>query len=607
MTTRMRLTSSGNLRLAACVFLLIASACEPAPKVVPSGDVVDAPKIARASGAVLLQLSAYDYALAGSYGREKVRVVSPERYVVVARSLLPKLSDLTTSSLSASANAAGPVRDAVVSLADTLTDLQKDAGTYSGASDTGAFAKIAGDVATGWDRLRLLAAKLPADPELQRAIARGTSFLVQATPQPRFALSAGPYATAADADAAAKKIGTVISVSRTAPFTVRVATYPTKAQADAAGQALKAKGIDVVAVADDLTYVFARSGSVPDAELWREPTRVWDGPAGSRRVALSPDGKWIAMGADDGTLAIFSADGTLRALPKYPVSINALLFSGDGGWLFAGGASATVLRVPSGQSPLDVANQMRFPSAISQVLFTDLPTARAFVAVSGAATGAATGAAGGGFGLVGARAPDGAVIGDPFPIVTPAAGGRIAVTDRAEILIATTTAGVTDVELLRLGVDRATRGLLKIPGAVIDLATDPKGDRAAVVTDQGTYRFSPHAADPGSTLQKVGAPVRDVALGADGTLYQMGKDKVTATRADGTQKWQAPLTDGRKLLVGTRTLVWDGADVVWAIAADGAVDALGIDGTVQDLVTSTDGKRAAVVLDGRRALVFELQ
>jgi len=36
-------------------------------------------------------------------------------------------------------------------------------------------------------------------------------------------------------------------------------------------------------------------------------------------------------------------------------------------------------------------------------------------------------------------------------------------------------------------------------------------------------------------------------------------------------------------------------------------DALGIDGVVQDLVTSADGKRAAVVLDGRRALVFELQ
>ena len=570
---------------------------------VPSGDVTDAPKIARAAGAVLLQLSAYDYALAGTYAGEKVRVVSPERYVGVVRSLLPKLADLTSSSLSAAANAAGPVRDGVVSLADSLNDLAKDAGTYSGVGDTGAFAKVAGDVATAWDRLTALATKLPADLELQRALARGPSFTVKATSDALFALSAGPYATVTDADAAAKKIGTVISVTRAAPFVVRVATYPTKAQADAAGLALKAKGIDVISVAEERRYTFARSGTRPDAELWREPARVVDGPGGARRVALSPDAKWIAMGTDDGTVAIFSADGVLRGLPKFPVGINALLFSGDSAWLFAGGASATVLFVPAGTSPLSVQNQIRFPSAITQVLYVGVPTARAFVAVSKGATGVAAG----GGGLVGARAPDGAVLGDPFPIVTPAAGGLIAVTDSAEVLIATTTGGSTDVELLRLGKEKVTRGIIKIPGVAVDFALDPKGDRAALVTDQGTYRFSPHAPDAAATLQRIGPAVRDIAFGADGTFYQMDKDKVAATGTDGTQKWQAPLGDGRKLLIGTRTLVWDGPDVVWAIAADGAIDALGIDGIVQDLVTSVDGKRAAVVLDGRRALVFELQ
>lgn len=599
----MRLTSSGLVRVAACLVLLIATACEPAPKVVPSGDVVDAPKIARSAGTVLDQLAAYDYALAGSYAGEKVRVVSPDRYVTVARATVSKLSDLTTASLSASANAAGPVRDAVVSLADSLSDLAKDAGTYSGASDAGTFARIAGDVGTAWDRLTSLSTKLPPDLELQKTIARGTSFVVKASSEPLFALSAGPYATAADADAAAKKIGTVISVARATPFLIRVATYPTKAQADTAAQALKVKGIDVTSVAEEHAYTFLRSGPAPDAELWREPSRVVDGPAGSRRVALSADGKWIAMGADSGTLAIFTSEGALKALPKYPVAINALLFSGDGGWLFAGGASATVLFVPSGQSPLALADQMRFPSAITQVLYVGVPTARAFVAVSTGPTGVATG----GGGLVGARAPDGAVLGDPFPIVTPAAGGHLAVTDSGEILIATTSGGSTDVELLRLGREKTTHGLVRIPGAVIDFATDPKGDRAAVVTDQGTYRFSPHAADPGASLQKVGAQVRQVAIGADGTFYQMDKDKVTATGADGAQKWQAPLTDGRRLLIGTRTLVWDGADTVWAIAPDGMVDSLGIDGTIQDLVISADGKRAAVVLDARRALVFDLQ
>ena len=89
--------------------------------------------------------------------------------------------------------------------------------------------------------------------------------------------------------------------------------------------------------------------------------------------------------------------------------------------------------------------------------------------------------------------------------------------------------------------------------------------------------------------------------------YQLSKDKVVATGPDGTRRWQAPLTDGRKLVVGVRTLVWDGVDTVWAIAADGTTDALGIDGQIQDLVGSADGKRAAVVLDARRALVFDLQ
>ena len=604
MTTRMRLTSSGLIRLAACVLLLIASACEPVPKVVPSGDVPDAPKIARAAGAVLLQISAYDYALAGSYAGEKVRVVSPDRYVAVARSRLPKLADLTTSSLSATSNAAGPVRDAVVSLADSLNDLAKDAGRYSGAGDTGVFAKIVGDVATSWDRLQALAAKLPPDPDLQKTVARGPSFTVNAASEALFALTAGPYATVADADAAAKKIGTVISVTRAAPFVVRVATHPSKAQADAAGQALKTKGIDVIAVTEERRYTFARAGNTPDAELWREPTRVVDGPNGSRRLAISAEGKWIALAADDGTIAIFSADGQLRALPKYPAGISALLFSGDGAWLFAGGASATVLFVPSGQSPLGLVTQMRFPSAVTNVQYVGFPTARAFVAVSKGATGQPAG----GPGLIGARAPDGAVLGDPFPIPIPAAGGFIGVSDSGEVFIATTSSGNTDVEVLRLGRERVIRGVIRIPGAPADLAIDPRGDRAAVVTDQGTYRFGPHSADPAATLQRVGPPLRDITFGGDGTFYQLDKDKITATGPDGAQRWQAPLTDGRRVVVvGAHTLVWDGPDTVWAIEPDGTVDALGIDGTVQDVVASSDGKRAGVVLDGRRALIFELK
>ena len=163
------------------------------------------------------------------------------------------------------------------------------------------------------------------------------------------------------------------------------------------------------------------------------------------------------------------------------------------------------------------------------------------------------------------------------------------------------------MELLRLGSERFTRGVIRVPGTVQSLALDAKGDRAALVTDQGTYRFSPHTADPNATLQRVGATVREVAFGADGTFVQLDKDKITATAPDGSQRWQAPLTDGRKVVLGTRTLVWDGSSTVWAIAADGTIDALGIDGQIQDLIVSADGKRAGVVLDARRALVFDLQ
>jgi outer membrane protein assembly factor BamB len=244
------------------------------------------------------------------------------------------------------------------------------------------------------------------------------------------------------------------------------------------------------------------------------------------------------------------------------------------------------------------------PPAITQVLYVNVPTARAFVAVSKSQSGVA----GAGGGLIGARAPDGAVLGEPFPITTPAAGGFIATDDRGELFIATTTAGKTDVELLRLGSERFTRGVITIPGTIIAFALDAKGDRAALVTDQGTFRFSPHDPNPGATLQKIGAVVRDVAFGADGTFYQLDKDTVRASTADGQQRWQVPLTDGRKLVLGaTRTLVWDSTDTVLAIAADGTLDALGLDGTVLDLVTSADGKRAGVVLDGKRALVFDLQ
>src|SRR5258708_1945399 len=251
---RTRTRSSGPVRFVACVRVMIGTGGEAAPKVVPSGDVPDAPKLARTTASALLQLSAYDYALAGSLAGEKARIVSSDRWAMIARGLIPRLKDVTSASLSATANAAGPVRDAVVSLADALNDLTQDASSFADAGDPGVFAKIVGDVNLAWERVQLLAVKLPLDTELQKAVARGRSFVVSAKSEALFALQAGPYATAADADAAAKKIGTVIAVTRVAPFVVRLATYPANAQAHAAAPAPKAKGMDVSPVVDDLQY-----------------------------------------------------------------------------------------------------------------------------------------------------------------------------------------------------------------------------------------------------------------------------------------------------------------------------------------------------------------
>jgi hypothetical protein len=171
--------------------------------VVPSGDLLDAVPIARSTADVLVQLSAYDYALTGALSGQVTRVVSADRWATVVRGLLPKISGITSASLSATANAAGPVRDAVVSLADSLTELAKDAGTYADGGDPAVFAKTVGDVGLAWDRTKALAAKIPANAALQNIIARGTSFTVTATSDVAFALQAGPYATAAEADAAA--------------------------------------------------------------------------------------------------------------------------------------------------------------------------------------------------------------------------------------------------------------------------------------------------------------------------------------------------------------------------------------------------------------------
>ena len=607
MMTRMRLTSRGRppgcqgrirrpiaLLLAAVVLL---SACTAEPKAPPSVDVPAAPKLARDAASLFLQLSVYDYALGGSLAGEKARVVTPERYATVARAAVRGLRTFTSRSLAATANAAGAVRDRLVALADAANDLANDAGTYADTGDAATFAKVAGDVTAAWQRLRDLATTLPADADLERTIARGLSFTVSAKAETVYVLTAGPYSTQADAEAAAKKAGTVGSVTTTPPFVVHVAAYPTKVAADAAAAALVPKGLDLSTVGSEERYRFSRGAVAPDVELWREPVRVFDTWGAARRVALAPDGAWIATGSDDGTVAIFSAEGVLRALPKFNAGISQILFSDDGRWLEAGGTTLVTLGVPSGAA---FGSAMRFPAATGQLVF--VPTARAFVASSKGATGLPAG----GGGLVGARAPDGSLLNTPFPIPAPAAGAVIAATDAGDLYIATPGAAGTDIEVLRVGVDRRVRGVVRLPGTARALAVDRTGTFGAAITDQGTFRFGPQDADPSKTVTRVADPAREIAFGADGTFYRLDQNRVTATAPDGTTRWEVVLVDGRRMVIGLRAVVLDGTDRVAVIAADGTVDDLGIGGTVQDLAASPDGRRVAVLLESRRAVLFNL-
>ena len=577
--------------------IVLASACTAELKAPPSGDVPTAPKLARDASSLLLQLAVYDYALAGGLAGDKARVVTPDRYATVARAAVRGLRGFTSRVLAATVNATGPTRDRLVSLADVANELANDAGTYADTGNAAAFAKVVGDLTGSWQRLRELAATLPADPDLERTIARGVSFTVAARAETVYVVTAGPYSTQAEAAAAAKNAGTVQSVTTVPPFVVRVATYPTKAAAEAAAAALVPKGLDLSTVASEDRYRFSRGAVAPDAELWREPVRVFDTWGAARRVALSPDGAWIATGSDDGTVAIFSAAGVLRALPKFRVGISQMLFSDDGLWLEAGGTSLVTLGVPSGAA---YGSTMQFPGATGQLVF--VPTARAFVAASKGATGLP--AAGGG--LVGARAPDGEPLGPPFPIATPAAGAAIAATDAGDLYIATPGGGGTDIEVLRVGVDRRVRGVLRLPGLVRALAVDRTGTVGAAITDQGTYRFGPRDADPSKTVSRIAGPAREIAFGADGTFYRLDQDRIVATALDGAKRWEVILVDGRRMVIGRRALVLDGTDRVAVIAADGTVDDLGIGGTVQDLAASPDGRRVTVLLEARRAVLFDL-
>ncbi|MDP9275893.1 MAG: hypothetical protein M3O99_09920 [Chloroflexota bacterium] len=565
----------------------------------PFTDVEGAPKFARDAGAVLLQVSAYDYGLAGALSGQQTRTVAAARYGAVMRGTTQTIAAFNAAVLTGTLDRTGPIREKLVPLADGLSDLARDGQAYADGGDPAAFARVLSDVTAGWQRLRDLSTTLPKDDALQSTIARGMSFAVTSKSSTQSTITTGPYVSATEAKQALQRMGSPLNGSFTtsAPYVVRIGPYGDRALADTASAGLSKQGV-INVVTDESSFAFTRTGPLPDAELWREPSRVLEVRATSRKIGLSSDGSWVVTGSDDGYAALFNPVGRLTALPQSYAGMSVLQFSVDGDHqsFAVGGQVVTFLDVPSGEN---LGEGMRFTGAATQILF--VPSTRVFIAASGGSTGLP----GGSPGLIGGRTADGDLIGGPFPIVAPAAGARIAASDAGDVYVGTTSENAFDIEVFRPVRDSELKPVARIAGVGSALAVDRSAKFGAAVTDQGTYRFA--LSDPKATLTRIAGPVRDIAFAADGTLYALDQTSFLAIAPDGTVKWTAPLVDGRRLVVGRRPVVLDGTDKALAFnPADGTADELGAGGTINDVTVSRDGKVVGVIVDARRAVLFTL-
>ncbi|MEP6693561.1 MAG: hypothetical protein ABJB39_02850 [Chloroflexota bacterium] len=577
------------------ILVLLAAACSsavPDNTQPPRGDTADALPIARTAADILLTFSAYDYAVVGALSGDKVRAVSADRFAAVARAQAALINTNTTKVVAATVNSVGPVRDRLVALADGLTDLSRDGLAYADGRDPAALARVLSGVERGWASLRELASVLPADAALKASMERGVSIKTASSSKPRFTLAAGPYATAAEAADAAKAIGENATAAKESPFTVRVGPYPDRAAADKAALALAARKITAL-VNEDLVYAFARSGEVPDAELWREPERSIDVHALARKITLSKDAALVATGTDDGFVTLHTRDGVLQALSKFNAGVNQLAFTNDARFLMGGGQVMANWVMPA---PNDtVGTPVRLTGAPQSLVY--VPGVDVFAVSSGGSDG----------GVIGGRTPNGLPLAAPFPIGLGPSGGLLAASDNGDLFIAWQTSGGYEVRMFRPGVERLTKGVLRVPGIGQAFAIDPTGAYGAAVTDQGTYRFSLIAADPTKSITRITTPVRDVEFAKDGTLYLLDAKRVLAVDTEGTTRWTVALIDGRRIALGMRAVVLDGADRLIALdPKTGAIDELAPVGQIQDLVVSRDGRWVGLIAEARRAVLFRL-
>lgn len=528
----------------------------PAPAAGATGD------FAREVSSSLVRVAAYDYALAGFFAGDTRRIVTPDRYVIAlaaATRTLIAFKDKVTAHVFADARDA----TALVRLADAVADLADALTRFTATRDADAFAAVTAALDATWPALRSLATGLPApDPEVQRALSRGPSWSVRATRGSAFAVI-------------------------TAPLGARAGVYGDREAAQRRVNELRDAGI-VGAIAEEERFTFARSGSDPVEELWREPALDLPVPERTRRLAFVAGGVLAAQ--EEGGLRIFDEQGRLRWSGRTAAGTVLVAPSPDGRLVAVGGVQVGLLSAQGAS----VGAAARLASPASAVAWTD-----AAVVIGSAGS---TGKPEGGAGTVVALSREGRALEDPFPLVTPAGGALLAATG-GEVYVATTTRGATDVEVLRPGASAAPRAVARVPGQQQALALRSDASRGALVTAEGTFRFAPGV----SGAERLGDPARDVRFGADGTLYVLWPDRLVAYDDGLRPRWSASLADGRRLLVGQRVVALDGATRVRALdPRTGMTDDLAIPGQVLDLALSADGARLLVLVDGRRAVAFAL-
>ena len=583
-------------RGAGVLFSLLASASclfsspQPPPSAEPiSAQAID---ILSAASKVLSRISAYDYALAGSFAGERSRVITPERYVDALapdRDAVIALKDRVVTAAFTDRQIATPL----IAVADALVAVQADIAAVD-AADAASFARVLDDVATTWTALSDVAKLVPGD-ELAASIAHGAAWRVAVTKSPAFAVQTQGFESRDEAVQIALRITNVEAVANTPPWTVRVLTSPDRDVAVKKVAELRAEGF-FVAVVDTDRYTFARSGPDPIAELWREGAVDIPTWGEARRAAFIAKG--VVVVSADGEAFSFDDNGKLWWHAKVASGPTFATASTDGRYVIIGGLFVQLL----GSEGQVIGSPSRLPSAAAGAVW--LARRRVFVAASQGPTGKPQGGGGG----VVALGLNGAPLDDPFPLVTPAAGPALATAPaRDDVLIATTSNGTTDVEAIRPGLDQRVRAVVRVPGQVTDLAVDADGGFAIVVTAEGTYRFAPGAGNASDTLERIAAPARDVAFGADGVLYLLFDNRLAAYDRGLRTLWTLGLRDGRRVVVARRVIVQDGLTHVLAVdPATGSADELAPVGELNDIAASADGARILLLADGQRAVIFHL-